>query len=232
MSADTRFADERDAIHERYARRRRRYDPFQPWVQRTAQELDRALATWLRAEFPQGPASLRLLEIGCGSGRNLLRFQSLGFDPANLAGNELQADRCAEARRRLPAAVALYPGDALELPAADGSFDIVFQSLVFSSVLDPAYQQALATKLWRLARPGGGVLWYDFTVDNPANPDVRGVPLARVRALFPGARITTRRVTLAPPLSRCVTALHPALYGVFNALPFLRTHLLCWISRE
>jgi SAM-dependent methyltransferase len=231
MTTDARFATERDAIHERYARRTRRYDPYEPWVQRTAQELDRALADWLRGAFPEGPARLRLLEVGCGSGRNLLRFQTLGFDPANLAGNELQADRCADARRQLPAAVTLYPGDALDLPAADGSFDVVFQSLVFSSVLDPAFQQALAAKLWRLARPGGGVLWYDFTFDNPANPDVRGVRLARVRELFPGARIAARRVTLAPPLSRRVTALHPALYGVCNALPFLRTHLLCWISR-
>ena len=31
----------------------------------------------------------------------------------------------------------------------------------------------------RLA-PGGGVLWYDFTVNNPRNPDVRGVPMKRV----------------------------------------------------
>ena len=89
----------------------------------------------------------------------------------------------------------------------------------------------MAARLWRLVRPGGGVLWYDFTWDNPANPDVRGVPLRQIRGLFPGAVIEARRVTLAPPLSRRVTALHPALYEACNLLPALRTHLLCWIHR-
>jgi len=75
------------------------------------------------------------------------------------------------------------------------------------------------------------VLWYDFTVDNPRNPDVRGVPLARVRALFPYARVQAQRVTLAPPLARAVTRLHPALYTVFNTIPLLRTHVLAWIAK-
>jgi len=74
------------------------------------------------------------------------------------------------------------------------------------------------------------VLWYDFTVDNPRNPDVRGVPLARLRALFPQGQLRQRRVTLAPPLARAVTKVHPALYTVFNALPWLRTHVLAWIE--
>jgi hypothetical protein len=43
--------------------------------------------------------------------------------------------------------------------------------------------------------------------------------------------ITARRVTLAPPISRRLTRVHPGLYGVINALPFLRTHLLCWIAK-
>jgi hypothetical protein len=49
--------------------------------------------------------------------------------------------------------------------------------------------------------------------------------------LFPAGRITHRRVTLAPPLARAVCRLHPALYGVFNSLPLLRTHLLAWIAK-
>jgi hypothetical protein len=85
--------------------------------------------------------------------------------------------------------------------------------------------------MWRWLRPGGAVLWYDFTVDNPHNADVRGVPLARVRTLFPQATIVHRRVTLAPPLARAVCRVHPTLYSVFNALPLLRTHLLAWVGK-
>ena len=38
-----------------------------------------------------------------------------------------------------------------------------------------------------------------------------------------------RRLTLAPPLARAVTRVHPGLYTVFNALPWLRTHVLGWL---
>ncbi|MGZ7259737.1 hypothetical protein ACXWO8_09385, partial [Streptococcus pyogenes] len=74
--------------------------------------------------------------------------------------------------------------------------------------------------MWRWLKPGGAVVWYDFTVDNPRNPDVRGVPLSRVRALFPQGRLTARRVTLAPPLARAL----PAAYALLNIIPWLRTH--------
>ena len=40
------------------------------------------------------------------------------------------------------------------------------------------------------------------------------------------------RVTLAPPIARAVTRLHPALYTLFNALPPLRTHVLAWLSKD
>jgi hypothetical protein len=102
---------------------------------------------------------------------------------------------------------------------------------VFSSLLDPATRAALAAAMWRWLAPGGAVLWYDFTIDNPRNPDVLGVPLAEVRTLFPQARITARRVTLAPPLARAVCRIHPRLYPLCNALPLLRTHVLAWIEK-
>ena len=102
---------------------------------------------------------------------------------------------------------------------------------VFSSLMDDAFQQRLADAMWAAAKPGGGVLWYDFTIDNPHNPDVRGVPLRRVRQLFGGGTMQARRITLAPPLARAVTRLHPSLYSVFNTVPLLRTHVLAWIAK-
>jgi len=57
------------------------------------------------------------------------------------------------------------------------------------------------------------------------------VVLARVRQLFPEGRLSARRVTLAPPLARVLCRLHPALYGLFNGLPLLRTHRLAWIAK-
>jgi ubiquinone/menaquinone biosynthesis C-methylase UbiE len=127
--------------------------------------------------------------------------------------------------------VALFEGDATQLDLAPASFDIVFASTVFSSLLDEAFQQRLADTMWRWVKPGGGVLWYDFTVNNPRNVDVRGVPLVRVRALFPQGRLQHERVTLAPPIARAVTRVHPSLYTVCNLVPLLRSHVLCWVQK-
>jgi hypothetical protein len=85
--------------------------------------------------------------------------------------------------------------------------------------------------MWAAAKPGGGVLWYDLAVNNPWNPDVRGVARARIAALFPYGRLTARRVTLAPPLARAAARVHPALYAALDAVPWLHSHLLCWIAK-
>ena len=122
-------------------------------------------------------------------------------------------------------------GDASQLDLGDASFDVVLQSTVFSSILDAAFQQRLADRMWALVKPAGGVLWYDFIYNNPRNPDVRGVPLGRIRELFPQGRLRAWRVTLAPPISRLVTRIHPSLYSVLNAVPWLRTHVLCWVGK-
>lgn len=227
--------DDPGAMRERYARRAGLpadlYSPLNPEVQARVQERQRATVALLARAGLRDLAQLDILEIGCGSGSNLLEWMQWGAAPERLVGNELLADRLAHARRRLPAAVRLLGGDATQLPVAEASFDIVHQSTVFSSLLDDAFQQRLADAMWRWVAPGGGVLWYDFTVDNPANPDVRGVPVRRIRELFAHGQLSFERVTLAPPIARRVVRLHPAFYTVFNAVPLLRTHVLAWIGK-
>jgi SAM-dependent methyltransferase len=225
-----------DAVRERYARRASTLDPLRYSLLNDAallsqQEKQRVLVRWIRECAIQPVENKRVLEVGCGNGSNLLDLMRLGFAPKNLVGNELLPERSEQARRMLPAAVTLLAGDAMQLDLSPGSFDVVMQSTVFSSLLDDEFQAKLAQGMWRWARSGGGVLWYDFVYDNPSNPDVRGVPVARVRTLFPEGRLWQWRLTLAPPIARRVTALHPHLYGLFNSLPFLRTHRLCWIQK-
>jgi SAM-dependent methyltransferase len=230
-------ADERDeasAVRERYARRAAgdpRYSLTQPAALAALHERERAMVRLLVDVGLSDFAALSLLEVGSGSGGNLLGLLRLGFAPERLSGIELLAERHARARERLPEAVTLVCGDATTVPIAPASADVVLQATVFSSLLDDAYQERLARAMWAAVKPGGGVLWYDFSVDNPRNADVRGVPLARVRALFPQARLRWRRITLAPPIARAACRLHPGLYGVLNAVPLLRSHLLCWLAR-
>jgi SAM-dependent methyltransferase len=225
---------EADRIVERYARRDEgdRYSLLRPEVRLMIEERRRAIQRLFVELGWHDLTTRRALEVGCGTGGVLLELMRMGFAPENLIGIDLLPESLAQARRRLPSALQLIAGDACEAAIESSSQDLVVQFTVFSSLLDDRFQQRLADTMWGWLRPRGGVLWYDFTVNNPRNPDVRGVPLARVRSLFPAARITVRRVALAPPLARALCRVHPGLYAILNSLPLLRTHLLAWIEKS
>jgi SAM-dependent methyltransferase len=227
--------DEAAAVAARYARRdaaadARRYSLFDAAALQAQQERLRTMVALWRAQGLDAVAGRDLLEVGCGAGGNLLDLLRLGAEPARLTGLELLPERAAAARAVLPVAVRVIEGDALAAPIADASQDAVLAFTVFSSILDERVQRRLADTLWTWVRPGGGVLWYDFAVDNPRNADVRGIPSRRVRELFPAARCVERRVTLAPPLARTLARIHPGLVAGFNWTP-LRTHRLIWLSK-
>jgi SAM-dependent methyltransferase len=230
---------ETEAVRARYARRDDaaldwRYHRLNPAALWPAQERERAIARQLLRHVGgdlKQLAQLQLLEVGSGTGGNLLDLLRLGLSPEHLMGVELLPERHQVARDLLPPNVQLWQSDAMLLALPSASLDLVLQSTVFSSLLDDAYQQRLAAQMWQWLKPGGAVIWYDFTVNNPRNADVRGLPLQRVRALFPQGQCRVQRLTLAPPIARCAMKIHPVLYPLFSGLPLLRTHLLCWITK-
>jgi SAM-dependent methyltransferase len=217
---------ETNLLRERYARRLpRKLYTLDPAAYLVRQEKERELIGLIRSCGLRPMREKSILDVGCGNGSDLLDLIRLGYQPENLAGCDLLEERAMIARHRLPEACAVIAGDALDFPFEP--FDIVMQS---TSLLDDEYRHALADKMWQVA--GDGVLWYDFAYDNPRNPDVGGMPLRKVQELFPEGTFTVKRVTLAPPVTRRVTRVHPNLYAIFNSLPLLRTHLLCWIAKR
>lgn len=226
---------EPQAVQERYARRDAAADEARYSLYGNAaalqaqQERLRAMARLWAAHGWQGLGQRRLLEVGCGSGGNLQDLLRLGATPANLAGIELLPARAAMARERLPAAVTLREGDACGADVPPASQDAVLAFTLFSSLLDADFRREMAQSMWRWVAPGGGVLVYDFVVDNPRNPDVRRVPLHGLRALFPEARCHSLRLTLAPPLARRLPAW--MLGAASQVLRPLRTHRLTWLAK-
>jgi SAM-dependent methyltransferase len=165
----------------------------------------------------------RVVDIGCGVGTWLLEFAQWGAEPEDLAGIDLMPARIEGTRRRMPQAD-LHVGSASDLPWDDESFDLVSQMIVFSTFADPALKRAVAREMLRVLKPGGAILWVDMRVNNPRNPEVKGVRKAEIRELFPGCALELAPALLAPPLSRLIAGRAWALGEALHALPFLRSH--------
>lgn len=152
------MSHEIEKIALRYQRRasipKDRYSRLNPVVNLMVQERQTALIQLFSQIGLKSLADLSVFEIGCGSGANLLELIELGATPSCLVGNELLMDRLAIARARLPASVRLILGDASRLDLSSASYDIVYQSTVFSSILDDRLQETLANKMWDLVKPG------------------------------------------------------------------------------
>ncbi|HVO76299.1 MAG TPA: class I SAM-dependent methyltransferase [Ignavibacteriaceae bacterium] len=224
---------ELEEIRSRYKRRNNidYYSFLNPAIYLGEQEKELILIKLIKYAGLHPLENKKLLEIGAGTGKNILEFIRLGFLPENLTANELLPERFSLLRKNLPTNVTILEGNALELNLERGLFDIVFQSMVFSSILDKEFQKELAEKMWSWTKSGGGILWYDFTYNNPRNKDVAGMSFQTIEKLFPQGKIKKWRLTLAPPLSRAVTKITPQFYYFLDFFPFLRTHLLCWIQK-
>ena len=170
-------------------------------------------------------SNLKILEIGAGAGGNLDFFQKLGIPWNNIYANELLEDRLKKLMEDFRQ-INIIPGDALEIDDTN-KYDIIFQSTVFTSILDKEFKSKLAQKMRILLKDDGMILWYDFIYNNPSNPDVKGVSVKEIYKLFPSARqIDIKKVTLAPPIGRRVGK----FYTIFNSLKFLRSHVVAAIT--
>jgi SAM-dependent methyltransferase len=173
----------------------------------------------------------RILDVGCGHGDGIGMFEQFGAPRSYLAGIELDSERLSIASRRFPEAD-LQLGNAADLPWKSATFDFVFQSTVFTSILDSQMKRAVAAEMLRVLKPDGVGLWYDFRFNNPRNPKVRGIGGREIRRLFPDCRIRLRRVTLAPPIARRLVPLSWPLARMLEYSRLLNTHYMGTIRKS
>ena len=105
---------------------------------------------WLyeAAEFRQHRQE-KVLEVGCGTGCDLLQFAKNG---ALATGVDITPKHVELARERVGSAAKVLLGDATHLPFPDASFDYVYSHGVLMHSSEP---QKIVEEISRVLRPGG-----------------------------------------------------------------------------
>ncbi|HEY9899324.1 MAG TPA: class I SAM-dependent methyltransferase [Pantanalinema sp.] len=213
-----------------YAERARRlpadfYSIMKPGNLYRLQRRERDLLALLGEEGFADLDGVTVLDVGCGMGDDLRQMLRYGARSEHLVGVDVLSDRLGKARDLSPhLRFELIDGGVL--PFASGSFDLVMQSTVFSSILDLGVQQRLADEMLRVLSPGGAIVWYDMRLTDPRNSNLVPLTRERIEHLFPGCELRLKPHTLLPALGRRLAPLSWTLCRALEALPPLRGHLL------
>jgi tellurite methyltransferase len=102
--------------------------------------------------------SMRVLDAGCGSGRNLPYFLREGFD---VCGVDVSPAAIAQARSLTRTLAPHLPEENFrqepveKMSFEDASFDAVLSSAVLHFARDEAHWLAMLREMWRVLKPGG-----------------------------------------------------------------------------
>src|SRR5437870_1472976 len=109
----------------------------------------------LRGRIPIGH---RILDAGCGAGRNLVYFLRAGYKVLGADADPAAIDSVRRMAAALGSPIApddfrVEPIEAMSFP--DGSADAVISSAVLHFARDEAHFWAMLHGTWRMVRPGG-----------------------------------------------------------------------------
>ncbi len=134
--------------------------------------------------------TLKILDVGCGYGFWLRYMVELGAHPGDLTGVDLSPERIDIAKGLNPAINWIH-NEGTTLPFAPGSFDIVMQFVVFSSIHDTDSRKFLSREMCRVVKPNGMIFWIDL---KKKRTNLHGFNDLQVSELFPDFRVIYRKL--------------------------------------
>lgn len=183
-----------------------------------------------------GLAGRRVLDVGCGTGVDLVRFAKGGAHATgvDIADNAIALARRNFAHRGLPAKLLVADGE--RLPFADGQFDFVFAHGVAQYTTDGP---RLVGEVHRVLKPGGEAVFQGYNrlswlnalsalmkvdLEHEGAPVLRKYSPAEFKALvsvFPDVRVVYERFPVKSRLHGGWKGLafNTFFVGTFNALP-------------
>lgn len=181
----------------------------------------------LRGRIAQG---MRVLDAGCGGGRNLVFLLREGFD---VWGVDESADAVAQTRRLAGRLAPRLPADRFRvehverMSLADASVDAVISSAVLHFARDDAHWLAMVREMWRVLAPGG--VLFARLATSVGQPDLQ--PLGGRRFVMPdgSARYLVDHETLIETTDRLGgSLLDPIRSTVVHGLRSMGT----WVARK
>src|SRR5687768_1764385 len=101
---------------------------------------------------------VKLLDAGCGAGRNLTYFLRSGYDVFGIDQSPSAVDQIRALARRLAPHLPTtnFRVEPVEkMSFADSSFGIVISSAVLHFARDETHWQTMVKEMWRVLKPGG-----------------------------------------------------------------------------
>ena len=181
----------------------------------------------LRGRIAQG---MRVLDAGCGSGRNLVFLLREGFD---VWGVDESADAVAQTRQLAARLAPRLPADRFRvehverMSLADASVDAVISSAVLHFARDDEHWLAMVREMWRVLAPGG--VLFARLATSVGQPDLQ--PLGGRRFVMPdgSARYLVDHETLIETTDRLGgSLLDPIRSTVVHGLRWMGT----WVARK
>lgn len=120
-------------------------------------------SVWLEVKkfFEQIPTEIKVLDAGCGNGKNMIYLQNKGISVKGIDFSEKLLQICRDKKLDVEEA------DIRNLPFNNNSFDYVISIAVIHHLSKESDRHKAITEMLRVCKPGGKVLFSTWALEQP-----------------------------------------------------------------